>query len=205
MSIEDCIMRLKIALLCALLVPLGTAKADVVTLSNTRVINTSTISSLYIQLVTTGSGAFQLSSLTFLGGGAANNVVYMLTTDGTNAINGITGNATIDLNGLLTFAGAGLNSFGAGTSWLKVTDLNTNWDQSDSASLTKTGVGDITSGLITTGINSTVATGDKLFGVSLVVAVPEPATMILTGSALAVGAIGAYFKRRRKPQTEMAA
>ena len=35
--------------------------------------------------------------------------------------------------------------------------------------------------------------------------VPEPATMILTGSALAAGAIGAYFKRRRKPQTEIAA
>jgi len=35
--------------------------------------------------------------------------------------------------------------------------------------------------------------------------VPEPATMILTGSALAVGAIGAYFKRRRKPQIETAA
>ena len=35
--------------------------------------------------------------------------------------------------------------------------------------------------------------------------VPEPATIILTGSALAVGAIGAYFKRRRKPQTEIAA
>ena len=35
--------------------------------------------------------------------------------------------------------------------------------------------------------------------------VPEPATMILTGSALAAGAIGVYFKRRRKPQTEIAA
>ena len=35
--------------------------------------------------------------------------------------------------------------------------------------------------------------------------VPEPATIILTGSALAAGAIGAYFKRRRKPQTEIAA
>ena len=35
--------------------------------------------------------------------------------------------------------------------------------------------------------------------------VPEPATIILTGSVLAAGAIGAYFKRRRKPQTEIAA
>ena len=198
-------MRTKLALMFAVLVGLGSARADVV-FSNNVASNTATTSSLYIQLVTTGSGAFQLSSLTFLGGfEATNSVDYMLTANDTTAINGISGSAIIGSDGVLTFAGAGLNSFGAGTSWLKVTDLNTNWDQSDSASLTKTGVGDITSGLITTGINSTVATGDKLFGVSLVVAVPEPATMILTGSALAVGAIGAYFKRRRKPQTEIAA
>ena len=44
------------------------------------------------------------------------------------------------------------------------------------------------------------------FGVafSLYSAVPEPTTMILTGSALAAGAIGAYFKRRRKTPTEIA-
>ena len=35
--------------------------------------------------------------------------------------------------------------------------------------------------------------------------VPEPATMILTATALAGGAIGVYFKRRRKSQTEIAA
>lgn len=33
-------------------------------------------------------------------------------------------------------------------------------------------------------------------------AVPEPGTLILTGSALAAGAVGAYFKRRRKARTE---
>ena len=35
--------------------------------------------------------------------------------------------------------------------------------------------------------------------------VPEPATLVLTGSALAAGAIGAFFKRRRKVSTEVAA
>ena len=35
--------------------------------------------------------------------------------------------------------------------------------------------------------------------------VPEPATMILTATALAGGAIGVYFKRRRKSQIEIAA
>lgn len=32
--------------------------------------------------------------------------------------------------------------------------------------------------------------------------VPEPGTLILTGSALAAGAVGAYFKRRRKTRNE---
>jgi hypothetical protein len=35
--------------------------------------------------------------------------------------------------------------------------------------------------------------------------VPEPGTMILTGTALAAGAVGAYFKRRRKAKAEVAA
>ena len=38
-----------------------------------------------------------------------------------------------------------------------------------------------------------------------VTAVPEPGTMILTGAALAAGAVGAYFKRRRKAKREPAA
>jgi hypothetical protein len=38
-----------------------------------------------------------------------------------------------------------------------------------------------------------------------VTAVPEPGTMILTGTALAAGAVGAYFKRRRKAKAEVAA
>ncbi len=36
-------------------------------------------------------------------------------------------------------------------------------------------------------------------------AVPEPSTMILTGTALAAGAVGSYFKRRRKAKAEVAA
>ena len=200
-------MRLKIALLCALVLPLGTAKADVVTLSNTVVASTDTNGTLYIRLVTTGSGAFQLTSLTFLGGYTAGDdaVNYILTANGTDAINGISGAATISSAGVLTFAGDGLNLFGQGTSWLRVTNLVADWDQGSAGALTKTGTGNITSGTITTGFNETTASDTALFGVNLAVTVPEPATMILTGSALAAGAIGAYFKRRRKPQTEIAA
>ena len=43
------------------------------------------------------------------------------------------------------------------------------------------------------------------FKADLAITVPEPATLILTGSALAAGAIGAFFKGRRKVSTEVAA
>jgi len=48
-----------------------------------------------------------------------------------------------------------------------------------------------------------VSNGDVAF--TLYTAVPEPGTMILTGTALAAGAVGAYFKRRRKAKAEVAA
>ena len=40
---------------------------------------------------------------------------------------------------------------------------------------------------------------------SLYATVPEPGTMILTGSALIAGAVGAHFKRRRKKRLEVVA
>ena len=72
------------------------------------------------------------------------------------------------------------------------------------------GASNVNNGLLTIGYGSSLPVNDddpagEIFQASLTVAVPEPASMILTGSALAVGAIGAYFKRRRKPQTEIAA
>jgi hypothetical protein len=52
----------------------------------------------------------------------------------------------------------------------------------------------------TTGLVTMVGPAFTLYS-----SVPEPGTMILTGTALAAGAVGAYFKRRRKPKREPAA
>ena len=57
-------MRTKLALMFAVLVGLGSARADVVHLTN--VIdgsNLTNLTGLFIKLTTTGSGAFQLTSL----------------------------------------------------------------------------------------------------------------------------------------------
>ena len=43
----------------------------------------------------------------------------------------------------------------------------------------------------------------SVVGTVEVAAVPEPGTLILTGSVLAVGAIGAYIKRRRKNRAQV--
>lgn len=58
--------------------------------------------------------------------------------------------------------------------------------------------------LSTNGGSSYDITGDynTLTGYVDVTAVPEPTTFILSGGALAAGAIGAYFKRRRKANQE---
>ncbi|MEI6325124.1 MAG: PEP-CTERM sorting domain-containing protein [Gemmataceae bacterium] len=45
--------------------------------------------------------------------------------------------------------------------------------------------------------------GQSVVGTVEVAAVPEPGTLILTGSAMAAGAIGAYIKRRRKNRAQV--
>ena len=203
-------MRLKIALLCDLLVPLGTAKADVVTLSNSAASSgKTTATSLFINLTTSGLGAFNLSTLTLSGmTGVDASISFALKNSSGTTINSISGTGLTATNGVLTFGNA--NNFEAGTYWLEVSGLDGGslYNQGASANLTSDASGLISNmspGLVGAVGSTTAASGVNLFHASLVVAVPEPATMILTGSALAAGAIGAYFKRRRKPQTEIAA
>ena len=200
-------MRLKIALLCAMLVPLGTAKADVVTLTNSAASSGTTSSaSLFIRFVTLGTGAFQLNTLTLNKASSSNaGIAYSLQNSAGGTINSISGTGLTATNGLLTFNNA--NLFGAGSYWLEITGLDNGYTQGASAILISSNsalIHTMDPGLVT-GRNETYATGTSLFQANLSVNVPEPATMILTGSALAAGAIGAYFKRRRKPQTEIVA
>ena len=51
--------------------------------------------------------------------------------------------------------------------------------------------------------SNTGVSGQSVVGTVEVAAVPEPGTLILTGSVLAVGAIGAYIKRRRKNRAQV--
>ena len=51
--------------------------------------------------------------------------------------------------------------------------------------------------------SNTGVSGQSVVGTVEVSAVPEPGTLILTGSVLAVGAIGAYIKRRRKNRAQV--
>ena len=195
-------MRLKIALLCALVLPLGTAKADVVTLEN-AVSGSSKAGStyLYIRLVTSGTGAFQLGTLTLNGSSANDEMNYSLKNSSGDTINSISGTVTSS-NGIFTINNA--NLFGSGTQWLVIENLVASaYNLGNSATLSG-GASNVSNGLLTSNFGVDTAPSD-IFQASLTVNVPEPATMILTGSALAAGAIGAYFKRRRKPQTEIAA
>ena len=199
-------MRLKIALLLTLLVPLGTAKADVVTLSNsvstTDPIPTTTAGSLFIKFTTSGTGAFSLGALTLFGSPTNDIVSYALKNSAGATINSIAGTDVTMAGRVLTLNS---NLFGEGTYWLEIINLASTYNQGASATLTG-GASNVSNGLLETGLNTgSSASGVSLFQASLTVSVPEPATMILTGSALAAGAIGAYFKRRRKPQTEIAA
>ena len=51
--------------------------------------------------------------------------------------------------------------------------------------------------------SNTGVSGQSVVGTVEVAAVPEPGTLILTGSVLAVGGIGAYIKRRRKNRAQL--
>jgi len=155
-------MRLKIALLCALLVPFGTAKADVVTLSNSVASGsptpTTTTSSLFIKFTTKGTGAFQLNTLQLEGISADNTgIAYNLQNSGGSTINSISGSDKTAVAGLVTFSNA--NVFGAGTYWLEITGIDSGYKQGANATLTSNTTGLIdtmTPGLVT-GRNSTAA------------------------------------------------
>ena len=206
-------MRLKIALLCALLVPLGTAKAGVTTFSNsTTGSSTAGDSSLFIRFVipTSTGSAFSLGSIQIRGTGVANtsNITARLFSDATTTV-GAQVNAAYTSGG--TFDLSGIGSFGDNTTlWLRITGLDIGkYYVGDATALTKSDSGSeaaTNADLVTALGGSTAPAAGNIFSIqSFTVSVPEPATMILTGSALAAGAIGAYFKRRRKPQTEIAA
>lgn len=199
--------RYFLGLALALLAIPGVSRADIVTLSNSAGSSQTTNTSLFIRFSTTASSN-QLTSLTlFNGPGSADAVAYTLKDSSGSTVNSISNSSqSFDSSGLLTFSGAGLNSFGAGTYWLEVTGLQ-GYKQGASATLSSDNPL-ISNGLMDTGVNNnTGASGVNLFQVSFqVTAVPEPATLILTGSVLAVGFGASVVRRlRKKSEGEIAA
>ena len=198
-------MRTKLALMFAVLVGLGSARADVVNLTN--VIdgsNTTTLGSLFIKLTTTGSGAFQLTSLQLSSANNNSGIGYQLTLATGGAINAISGSNLSATAGLITFNNS--NTFGAGDYWLAITGLSVAYGKGVSSTLTASpsDLG-VSNALLVAAQGETSGTSGDIFKADLQITVPEPATLILTGSALAAGAVGAFFKRRRKVSTEVAA
>ena len=198
-------MRTKLALMFAVLVGLGSARADVVHLTN--VIdgsNLTNLTGLFIKLTTTGSGAFQLTSLQLSSVKTDNGIGYSLTLATGGAINGISGSNLTSAAGLITFNNS--NTFGAGDYWLAITGLSFAYGKGVSSTLTASpsNLG-VSNGLLVDAQGGTTGTTGHIFKADLAITVPEPATLILTGSALAAGAIGAFFKGRRKVSTEVAA
>ena len=208
-------MRLKIALLCALVLPFGTAKADVTTFSNNNATaggTQGTLTSFIIHFKTkdlVGSG-FSLGVINLRGTGTANSAsitarLYNISGAqiGATVTGAYTSGNNFDLSGIGLFG----NNPTDGLS-LEITGLDTGkYNVGNAAALTGDNILAANTGRFVTSLAGSNTAGDaESFSVaSFTVAVPEPATMILTGSALAAGAIGAYFKRRRKPQTEIAA
>ena len=208
-------MRLKIALLCALLVPLGTAKAGVTSFSNNNGSGTQgTLTSFIIKFTTAdlAGSAFSLGHINIRGTGVANtgNITATLYNAssvqvGTQISGTYTHDQNFDLSGIGLFGNNPTDGYR-----LQITGLDIEkYHVGNAAALTAGHTGDVAAqaaSFVTTLAGGTVSNDGDTFSIqSFTVSVPEPATMILTGSALAAGAIGAYFKRRRKPQTEIAA
>ena len=210
-------MRLKIALLCALLVPVGTAKADVTSFSKaTRTGDPFATTSLFIHFKTANisGAAFSLGKINIRGtAGASTGSLTASLFAASGGASQIGGDITV--NTYTPGNDIDLSSFGlfannpTGGLWLRITGINASkFYQGDGALLgSDNSLAANGAIFVDSASTSTATTTDaNMFSVaSFTVAVPEPATMILTGSALAAGAIGAYFKRRRKPQTEIAA
>ena len=214
-------MRLKIALLCAaLVVPFGTAKAGVTTFSqaNRQVGTPFATTSLFIHFKTAdiSGAAFSLGKINIRGtAGASTGSLTASLFAASGGASQIGGDITV--NTYTPGNDIDLSSFGlfannpTGGLWLRITGINANkFYQGADATLAvaNDGTAAANGAIFVDNFSATAATTTEanMFSVaSFTVAVPEPATMILTGSALAAGAIGAYFKRRRKPQTEIAA
>ena len=205
-------MRLKIALLCALFVGFGNVRAGVVGISPTGALLESAAGTQGFSFKTTGLSGSKLSGIGLYGltgqtaSGAAAFTISLndgsTTTTRTFGVGAVTDGAENALSSTFTL-------LASKTYTVDISGFATGYALADFKRIgletysVASGITDYWADPLKTGDSANTSLGIRLFYDST--SIPEPTTMILTGSALAAGAIGAYFKRRRKPQTEIAA
>ncbi len=105
-----------------------------------------------------------------------------------------------------TYSLAGVGGVGA-YQWLASTSYYVTVDANDSGVISRASTGTSLTNGIPDWINTAtqVANASSVNGAAftLYAAVPEPTTMVLTGTALAAGAVGAWWKRRRKTASQV--
>lgn len=205
-------IHLKIALLCALFVGFGNVRAGVVGISPATSPPTNTAATTQsFTFNTTGLGGSKITGIGFYGfSNAASTSILGCDLGGALTQSGtfnVLANTVGEENGIAWGGGTGALALTASSTFT----ISINFASSGLTAGSFRQMGSVNYAVaagITNYWANPVKNADTDMGVYLyysAASVPEPATMILTGSALAAGAIGAYFKRRRKPQTEIAA
>jgi len=201
-------MKSGIFLVFTVLVLTGNSKAGVVGITpNVIPGGTAGTSSAIMSFHTTGLGGSRISGLSLYGSGnAAETGATFSITDGTTTHRGTfdIGADTTSSNELaVAWTGGNWNLLTNKTYTISLTIAHTN-------NYLKIGtagaVYDVTSGISNYWASPTSAHSNHV-AIQLYydpASVPEPGTMILTGTALTAGAIGAYIKRRRKIKTKVA-
>lgn len=204
------------AILVFSVISLGHVNGAIVTLSSGAGSGGNYQGNLTIQLTAVGANAsFRLNQLQIWTSNIYNtsdSVDWALRDSNYNIVNGLSGSS---LGSTLSGSGADRlmtwdftsnpNTFGAGTYWLLITNLNSasgpsgagSYDVGNSATLASTNPS-ILNGIEVYGYYGTPVDVGNSYHANLTVAVPEPATIILTGSALAAGVVGAFIKNRRR-------
>jgi hypothetical protein len=212
-------MKTKFAMLLALaaLVVGGNARAGVVGISPTITPTTGSSATIVNILTfnTTGLGGLKISGLSLYGNGNSNyDNVSIQITGGSYAVAGFfnIGSNTTSSDELLITWGSSNGVLEAGETYT-VSLSGGSGGGIDAAEFYRIGGSGTPNPYSVNSSVSNYLSGPVAGSVGAVAinlyydttSVPEPGTMILTGTALAAGAVGAYFKRRRKAKVEVAA
>ncbi len=197
-------MRTKLALMFAVLVGVGSARADVGITPTASIVANAAASTQNFSFTTTGFSGSKISGIGLynLGIGSLSGVVITLTGGivsqaGTFSVAG----SSAGTENVITWDN--VFSLASSTTYSITIDSTSDFRSIGTASSSYSVSGGISDYWANPVNNATTDVGIKLYYDPA--SVPEPATMILTGSALAAGAVGAFFKRRRKVSTEVAA